>query len=397
MTNSPAAFALHAHANANTVTVHDFDSQTPASGVHMLPLAGVRVLVVDDDARVLKATANALSRIGFHVITADDGGPALQLAETTPPDLVLVDLNMPTYGLDVVRRLKALYGAAVWVAVLSGHDDEETRSQCFEAGADDVLVKPAAGAELRRRVIAAARMQQAFVEARLAQEQIERRLAYGSEATALLAHDLNNGLAVALSNMSYLSEAVQLPEDEASALRASLRALRKMSGLVSNFVDIARFEDAAVKPQCAQGNVRAVLADVMDVHANSLDRRIAFEIECDPDMLANFDVALVERVLHNLVGNATRYCAQGGRIRMTATRTEDSCDRSVEIRISNDGPCVPKDLEGNLFAKYAKGKTGKRGFGLYFCRLACEAHGGSIEYTSSSGGPTFVVRLPGRS
>jgi signal transduction histidine kinase len=330
------------------------------------------------------------------VITADDGAPALALAENTPPDLAIVDLNMPTYGLDVVRRLKELHGAAVWVAVLSGHDDEEIRNKCFEAGADDVMVKPAVITELRHRMIAAARSQQAFVEARLVREQIERRLAYGSEATALLAHDLNNGLAVALSNMSYLSTAVELPTDEAQALRASLRALRKMSGLVSNFVDISRFEDAAVKPQCASANVRALLEEVIDVHANSLDRRLAFEIECEPDLMANFDLALVERVLHNLVGNATRYCSQHGRIRLAA-RSADPLDRSVEIRISNDGPVVPKELEGNLFAKYAKGKTGKRGFGLYFCRLACEAHGGSIEYQAGTGGATFVVRLPGRS
>lgn len=376
--------------------IDDVEQPTQVSGLHVLPVQGVRVLVVDDDSRIRRSTATALSRIGFHVITADDGGPAIVLAEATSFDLALVDLNMPTYGLDVVKRLKALYGAQLWVAVLSGQDDEETRQACFEAGADDVMVKPVATIELRRRTVAAARMQQAFVETRLAREQIERRLTYGAEATALLAHDLNNGLAVALANMEYLGSTLKLGEDETHALQSTLRALAKMSGLVSNFVDIARFEDAAVKPVCAPVKVRALLEEIADVHGSSLDRRIDFKLFCTPDLVAVFDVALVERVLHNLVGNATRYCPVGGQIRIRAT-TDDTTDRSVTIVIENDGPYVAAEVEHGLFAKYAKGKTGKRGFGLYFCRLACEAHGGSIEYKAGSTGPTFVIRLPGRS
>jgi nitrogen-specific signal transduction histidine kinase len=71
--------------------------------------------------------------------------------------------------------------------------------------------------------------------------------------------------------------------------------------------------------------------------------------------------------------------------------------QSVEISVFNSGPSVPPELQNNLFAKYAKGQNGKRGFGLYFCRLACEAHGGNIECRSHEDGPTFFVRLPGRS
>lgn len=369
----------------------------PGSGVTALPVAGVRVLVVDDDARIRRSTTAALTRIGFHVITAEDGGPAIAMVEQTPPDLVLVDLNMPTYGLDVVKVLKERHGASLWVAVLSGQDDEETRSACFAAGADDVLVKPAAVAEFRRKMLAAARTQQAFVEARLQREQIERRLAYGAEATALLAHDLNNGLAVALSNMSHLLDAGVLDGDEADALHATVRALKKMSGLVSNFVDVARFEDAAVKPQCTSVDVHELLAEVAGTHMHNLDRRVNFAVSCSAGLVGWFDQALVERVLHNLVGNATRYCVVGGTIRMTAEAVVDAGgERSLQLSVANDGPPIPQDLQGRLFAKYAKGSTGKRGFGLYFCRLACEAHGGTIAYRTEQIGPTFIVTLPGR-
>lgn len=352
------------------------------------------MLVVDDDPRVRRAIANAMTRSGFHVFSAEDGLPALTIAEQTPPDLVIVDFNMPTPGLEVVRKLKALHGPAVWIAVLSGDDDPETRSRCFDAGADDVMTKPAQIGELKRRMLAAARTQQAYVETRLGVERADRLLAYGAEAAAMLAHDLNNGLAVALGNIMYLQDVVTLGDEEGKAMAATVRALRRMSGLVANFVDIARFEDAAVKPKCEPTNLRAMIHEVIDVHAVSRTSR--FEIDCDPALVGSFDSALIERVMHNLVGNALRYCQKGGIVRITGNVANRLDGPEVALTVFNSGPLVPEAMRDKLFAKYAKGQNGKRGFGLYFCRLACEAHGGSIAYEPCTDGSAFHVRFPSR-
>ncbi len=357
---------------------------------------GVRVLVVDDDPRLRRAIAATMARVGFHVFTAEDGAPALVLAKHTPPDLAIIDVNMPTSGIHVVRELKAAYGAKLWAAVLTGDDDEQTRAEAFDAGADDVLAKPAMLSDLKRRMLAAARLQQAFVETRLAQERGDRLLAYGAEAAAMLAHDLNNGLAVALSNMNYLQSAVPCGEDEAQALASTIGALRRMSGLVANFVDIARFEDAAVKPHVESANVRGLFQDVIDVHAVASTRKISYGIDCDQELVGHFDVALIERVLHNLVGNAARYCNVGGTIRLSGHSWNPLDPTSVEVCVFNSGPPVPPSLHDALFSKYAKGSNGKRGVGLYFCRLACEAHGGTIRYVPDPAGTTFCVRLPGK-
>lgn len=357
--------------------------------------AGVRILIVEDNPRVRRSTATLLSRIGFHVMTAEDGGPAIELAETNPPDLALVDFEMPTSGLVVVRKLKELYGSAVWVAVLSGNDGAEVPTACFDAGADDVIMKPAPVAELHRRLVAAARTQQAFVDARVARERTDRLLAYGAEAGAMLAHDLNNGLAVALCNMDYLESTVRgLDGEQSQALVSTRNALRRMSGLVANFVDIARFEDAAVKPRCAEVNVRNLIEAVVQVH--SVGTKCSLMIECDSELISYFDPALIERVLHNLVGNAVRYCRADGVIRLSAKRCDDADPQAIEIVVFNNGPRIPADLETSLFGKYAKGTDGKRGVGLYFCRLACEAHNGRIMYRGSDDGAAFVIRLPGR-
>lgn len=411
MTRLPLARGSHSVATVTTrqATVDRSESDSGIrlptnSGEHPLMMsasiaavpAGVRALIADDDPRIVRAIASTLSRIGIDCRVATDGAPALVMAEQSPPDLAIVDLEMPTGGLDVIRRLKELFGPAIHVQILSGSDDEETRLAAFDAGADGFLTKPISMKELQRRMVASARSQRAYIEARQSREQADRLLAWGTEAAALLAHDLNNGLAVALSNMSYLSQVLTVTDDQGEALASTLRALKRMSGLVANFVDIARFEDEALKPRPGVVRVRELLLEVMAVHAPSIGREVRHTVKCDPELLGNFDEALIARVLHNLVGNAARYCHAGGLIRVNATAEPQVEDQpaTLEIAVENTGPHIAPHLADKLFGKYALGKGGQRGLGLYFCRLACEAHGGSIRYAATSDGPAFILRLP---
>jgi len=362
----------------------------------MLPSA-VRLLVVDDDVAICRQMAAGLATAGFQVHTANDAALAIAQAAETPPDVAIVDLEMPHIGgLAVIAQLKQLFGNTIHVMVLTGHDDEQRRADAFEAGADDFVVKPVPMTELRRRVSAAVRTLRAFVHVRLEKEAAERRLVYGQEASALLAHDLNNGLAVSLSNLAYLVDVVKGDAEVTDAIAATLRSVRRMSGLVANFVDIARFEDAAVKPSVARTNVRELLESVIAVHSTSIAHGVVYEVDCAPELEGRFDAQLIERVLHNLFGNAARYCGNGGTIRLGAQPWPEPADGAVEIWVSNSGPQIPENIRQTLFGKYVQGKGGKRGMGLYFCRLAAEAHGGRIEYEARPDGPSFVLRLPGR-
>jgi DNA-binding response OmpR family regulator len=366
------------------------------SETSVLPGA-VRLLVVDDDVAICRQLAGGLAAAGFQVVTAHDAAGALAQATQTPPDVAIVDLGMPgVSGFDVIRQLKQTHGAAVHVIVLTGQDDEASRTEAFDAGADDYVLKPIGLAEIRRRVNAAIRNQRAYVQVRLEKEAAERRLVYGTEASALLAHDLNNGLSVSLSNLSYLLDVVKGDDDVNDALAATLRSVRRMSGLVANFVDIARFEDAAVKPMVTKTKVRGLLHSVLEVNASSAKKGATLTIDCSDELEARFDIGLVERVLHNLFGNAMRYCNVDGKIILSARRWHDGDgDTSCEIAVTNSGPQIPENIRGNLFGKYVQGKGGKRGMGLYFCRLVAEAHGGNISYEPRTEGPSFVLRLPG--
>ena len=115
-----------------------------------------RVLVVDDDPRILKTLEVNLRARGYDVDLARTGEQALQLAARHHPDAVILDLGLPSMdGLDVVRGLRGW--TSVPIVVLSGRGTEAAKVEALDLGADDYLTKPFGMDELFARLRAAVR------------------------------------------------------------------------------------------------------------------------------------------------------------------------------------------------------------------------------------------------
>ena len=111
-----------------------------------------RVLVVEDEPKVLRALGVALEAHGYEVVAAGTGEQAVARAADRRPDLVLLDLGLPGLGgLDVIRRVRAFL-AATPIIVVSAQGDEETKVTALDLGADDYVEKPFALPELLARV-----------------------------------------------------------------------------------------------------------------------------------------------------------------------------------------------------------------------------------------------------
>ncbi len=110
-----------------------------------------KVMVVDDEESLLEAIRYALSREGIEVVTASDGGEAMRDFEAERPDLVVLDLMLPTLnGWDVCRRIRAT--SQVPILMLTARDAEVDRVVGLEMGADDYVTKPFSLRELVARV-----------------------------------------------------------------------------------------------------------------------------------------------------------------------------------------------------------------------------------------------------
>ena len=111
-----------------------------------------RVLVVDDDPKILSLLRRGLSFAGYVVDAAAAGEAALAAARDRPPDIVVLDVMLPGVdGLEVCRRLR-VGDASLPILMLTAKDRVPDRVAGLDAGADDYLVKPFAFDELLARL-----------------------------------------------------------------------------------------------------------------------------------------------------------------------------------------------------------------------------------------------------
>ena len=112
-----------------------------------------RVLVVDDDASVLRTLVTSMTRCGHSTLAANTLVDAVALVASESVDVLLCDLHLGSEsGLDVVRACRLRNGRFVFIVMLTGEDDDDTRELAAAAGADLVLAKPVSPATLRHHI-----------------------------------------------------------------------------------------------------------------------------------------------------------------------------------------------------------------------------------------------------
>lgn len=110
-----------------------------------------RILVVDDEAPLVKLLRSCLRTEGYDVIAALNGADALNVMEREVPDLIILDLMMPVMdGVEFLRRMREW--SQTPVLVLSGRQNQQDKVECLDMGADDYLAKPFGVDELLARI-----------------------------------------------------------------------------------------------------------------------------------------------------------------------------------------------------------------------------------------------------
>ncbi len=114
------------------------------------------ILMIDDDAALLRLTELSLSKSGYRFVHALHGIAGLQLLESEQPSLVLLDVSMPKLdGWETCRLIREV--SDVPVIMLTAHDDEVDKARGLDLGADDYLTKPFGFVELQARIRAVLR------------------------------------------------------------------------------------------------------------------------------------------------------------------------------------------------------------------------------------------------
>ena len=219
---------------------------------------------------------------------------------------------------------------------------------------------------------------------------------------ATMSHDVRTPLTALLGQAQTLEKSVPLTADQLISVRAIAREARELSALVSNLLDMARLESGQVQLRKQWQSVEEVVGSAIRASRHAVDTlEVATDVAADLP-LVEFDAALMERVLVNLLENAAKYGVSPGGHKPAILISAAVTSSALEMRVRDYGPGLPASSKGHeeiLFDKFTRGKTESAtrgvGLGLAICKAIVEAHRGKISATQADGGGAqFLIALP---
>jgi signal transduction histidine kinase len=191
-----------------------------------------------------------------------------------------------------------------------------------------------------------------------------------------------------------------LPDETPSAIQLvdiAQRSSERLQRLISSLLDVHRLESGQQISEKKAVNIAALIDESVEiVTPAAISRQITIEKEILgtlPDVYG--DDEMLRRVVVNLLENAIKFSPQHSNVLIAAKLSA----RDVTVWVEDHGPGIPGDQRERIFTKFirlkAEGISKGFGIGLAFCRLAVQAHGGSIWVENSSeGGSRFIFTLP---
>ncbi len=211
-----------------------------------------------------------------------------------------------------------------------------------------------------------------------------------------ISHDLRTPLTALVGLASTLEADANLTERSRHELAEAMheQAVR-MSNLVNNLLDMARLQSGDVQ----LNRQWHVLEEIVGSALRSLQHALVnheVKVSLNPSLpLIYVDSVLIERVLCNLIENATKYTPPGSQIRIGA----ETRDRELRVTVTDNGPGLPPDMIETVFDKFTRGQkesaTPGVGLGLAICKAIVQAHRGRIwAENPDEGGARFTFTLP---
>ena len=214
----------------------------------------------------------------------------------------------------------------------------------------------------------------------------------------MIVHDLCNPLTGICGFLDLvLDKKETLTEDCLDYLETARRSTTAVIDMVNAVLDVSKMEAGEMKLHLAECDLVRMAVDLISgMQSLKEGREMILDAPPAPVTVVG-DGDLLLRVIQNLLGNALKFTPSDGWIRLSIEPDENR----VCVRVWDNGPGVPEEYLEKIFEKFgqvearANQQKHSTGLGLTFCKLAVEAHGGSIGVESEVGkGSTFWFVLP---
>ncbi len=364
----------------------------------MVLRAQPHILVIDDDEVARDSARVLLGRWGYRVTLAETGEKGLEALKADPPDLIVVDLQMPGIsGLDVLQSVRESDPAIVCIMV-TGFATLQSAMDAMKQGAYDFLPKPFSPDELKLAVNRG--LERRFLEQETQKLRQEKAMMEANFVT-MVSHQMRSPLAAVRQLLEVAaSESLGPMDDKYKNLitRANLRIDGLMQDINAwlNMVRIAADGVAERKKPINLSEVVKTLAERAQMEAEAAGQELSVEGPAE-DVTLQVDRESLMEALYNITSNAVKYNREGGRVGIKAQGSRQQAD----IIITDQGPGIPEAELPFIFDDFFRSKSPElkskpgTGLGLSITRRIVRAHGGEVSVSSRKGeGTIFTVSLP---
>ncbi len=336
------------------------------------------IMVVDDNPANLKLLENMLVQQGHEVRSFPLGRLALAAAVKKPPDLILLDINMPEMnGYEVCERLKASPELArIPVIFLSALDDTEDKLKAFRAGGVDYIAKPFHFEEVHARVETHLGLHQLQQALRLQNERLEetvrartQELAKAHERLTILDRSksdflnlISHEFRTPLNGLLSVGEVIL---DEMTPARGNdeLREIfdqsrQRILSILDDAMLLTQIDVSGDQFRSAPVSLQTVLAQAVRRTAQfARQRRVVLDLPPESADFVLGDENLLVRALHALLETAVKFSGEDEAVRVTRQATAGSLNVIIETR----GETIPAAVLPKFFDVFAIGEASTPG------------------------------------
>ena len=374
------------------------------------------ILVVDDTPQTLQLLVAILSGANYTVRPADSGALALASVLAYPPELVLLDVNMPEMnGFDVCRQLKQnTETQTIPVIFLSGLTDLDDRVQGFQLGAVDFVAKPFQRDELLARVsthLQLARLQKDLTsevakqtrDLQGAYQELAKASRLKDEFLSTMSHELRTPLTAVIGMAQILHAGAYGPlnREQTEAIEVVEGSGRKLLQMINDILDYIQVDAGKVELQLAECPIVELVNAVLEnVRSKAAEKHI--ELSCrfyQQESLLWLDARHMRRVLLILLDNAVKFTSSGGNVGIIVRNS--IVQHRIEFEVWDGGPGIAEADLPKLFKPFLQLDGGLNrihegsGLGLALAGKLARLLGGEIRVTSQlNAGSRFIVSLP---